>query len=146
MSEASDGVHKELSTSGLESLVSEFDDPADVFDETPRVSLDSLFRALANPGRRYVLTYVLLRDEFVSLSEVVDFVMRVRQEGDSQGRFRSELVTELVETHLPALAEAGLIDYRIERQFVGPTDSTAAALPYLYLALEQVQTVELEDE
>lgn len=146
MSESSEEQEEGATSAGLESLLTGFDEPSDVFEESGRVSLSTLFEMLAEPGRRYILTYVLLQDEYVSLSELVDFVVRVSGQSDADGRFRKELVTDLVQTHLPMLAEAGLIDYRIERQFIGPTRKTTTALPYLYLALKQVEAFEVDND
>lgn len=143
MSESSEEQVAETDSAGLESLITGFDEPSDVFEESGRVSLSTLFEILADPGRRYILTYVLLQDEYASLSELVDFVVQVSDQSDADGRFRKELVTDLVQTQLPMLAEAGLIDYRIERQFVGPTKKTTTALPYLYLALKQVEAADI---
>jgi len=136
----------EITERDLEDLLSEFEEPTDVFEETGRVSVDTLFDALSHPGRRYVVTYLLLRDEFVSLSEMVDFVTGLIDEPDPGGRFREEVVTELVQRHLPKLADARLVEYRVERQFIGPTDLTTAALPYLHLALKQATEFEPDEE
>ena len=124
---------------GLDELLAEYDSPAAVFETAEPMSVDTLFDALAHPGRRYVLTYLLLREEFVSLSELVDFVVSITESPSTRSTFRGQVVEELVRTHLPHLADAGLVEYRIERQFVGPTERTPAALPYLDLALEQVK-------
>ena len=51
-----------------------------------------------------------------------------------------------VQQHLPLLDEAVLIDYRIERQFIGPSEKTRTALPYLELALTQVSATEIDEE
>ena len=146
MSESTNGQDGITTEPGLESALAEYEDPVDVFEQSGPVALDPMFEALGDPGRRYVLTYLLLREEYVSLSELVDYVVELRDESESRGRFRAELVRDLVQTHLPMLADVGLIDYRIERQFVGPTEKTATVLPYLYLALEQVKASELDDE
>lgn len=147
MSESSQDVSQERSITqrGLGELLDEFGGSEGVFNAAPQVSVNVLFEQLAHPGRRYVLTYLLLRDEFVPLPEMVDFVTDVAREPDSDGSFREEVVAELVETHLPKLDEADLVDYRIERQFIGPTDATPATLPYLSLASEHVQRMKPDD-
>lgn len=148
MSESSQdsGENRTITESGLEDLLAEYTDTSSVFEATPEISVNVLFRELSHPGRRYVLTYLLLRDEFVSLSEMVDYVTDVSQRRDPSGAFREEVVAELVETHLPRLQDAGLVDYRVERQFIGPTETTPAALPYLSLALNQVNASKAEQE
>ena len=146
VSESSNEGEEVAAEQGLESLLAEYDGSSDLFEQAGRVPLEVMFEALADPGRRYVLTYVLLEDEYVSLSELVDYVVRIRERPDSQGRFRGQLVTDLVQQHLPLLDEAGLIDYRIERQFIGPSEKTRTALPYLELALAQVSATEIDDE
>lgn len=141
MSESSE-TDREATRRELETLLSEFDDPEEVFELGGEMSVDTLFDALAHPGRRYVLTYLLLREEFVSLSELADFVVGLADGPTTGSEFRDELVMELTTVHLPQLDDAGLVEYRVERQFVGPTDRTIVALPYLDLALRQVRVPE----
>lgn len=126
-----------MAKSGLDDRLAEYEGPTEIFDAGGPMSVDTLFDALAHPGRRYVLTYLLLREEFVSLTELVDFVIRATESVRTRATFREQIVEELVRTHLPHLDDAGLVEYRMERQFVGPTDRTVLALPYLDLALEQ---------
>lgn len=130
---------QEIARGGLDELLAEYESPSEAFEAGEQVPVDTLLEALAHPGRRYVLTYLLLRDEFVSLSELVDFVVSVTETSSTRSTFRDQIVEELVRTHLPHLAEAGLAEYRIERQFIGPTERTIAALPYLRLSLQQAR-------
>jgi hypothetical protein len=138
-------ANRTIAEQGVTDLLAEYDRPADAFETAGSVSVDTMLEALAHPGRRYVLTYLLLRDEFVSLSELVDFVVSVTESPGARTTFRDQIVRELAGNHLPKLAEKGLVEYRIERQFIGPTDRTRAALPYLHLALKHASS-EAESE
>lgn len=109
----------------------------DAVTATPEFSVDSLFEILADPGRRFVLTYVLEADDFVSCSELVDHVVDATDHSMTDSEFRRRVTAELTHIHLPRLHEAGLIEYNIQRQLVAPTPTTRAVLPYLRLALAQ---------
>jgi len=102
-----------------------------------RYSVDALFEALSHPGRRYILTYLLQSDGFVSISELVDYVTTRTDASMTDSEFQRRVTIELTDTHLPALDAAGFIRYNIERQIVVPTEITPQVQPYLTLALAQ---------
>ena len=120
--------------------------PSEIFASRPPISVDTLFESLAEPGRRYVLTYLLMVEESVSTTELVDYVVQRTDDGASRDRMRKAIASEMVHRHLPQLADAGLVEYNLERQLVGPTVRTEAALPYLSLAVEQVREAEAAEE
>ncbi len=102
-------------------------------------SPDTIFELLANPGRRYVLTYVLQSEGYVTISELVDYVTTKTSAKMTDDEFRRKITTELSHTHLPQLEEEGFIRYNMERQLILPTEKTPMAEPYLRLALLQGQ-------
>jgi len=100
-------------------------------------TLDSVFSALSHPGRRYVLTYLLRSDGYVTMSEIVDYVMQATDNDQSDEQFRQEVTVNLTHTHLPVLDDEGFITYNMERQLIQGTEKTKLAAPYLKIALLQ---------
>ena len=106
-------------------------------DEVEHLPADELFSVLANPGRRYVLTYLLQCEEDATCGELVDHVVAATDHATSDSAFRTRVATELTHAHLPKLGDAGLVDYDVERQVVSRTARTPLVRPYLRLALAQ---------
>lgn len=100
-------------------------------------SVNTIFETLTNPGRRYVLTYLLQSEGFVTVSELVDYVTTRTDSSMTDRGFRRKVTVELSHTHLPKLEEAGFIKYNMERQLVTPTELTRLTEPYLRIALAQ---------
>lgn len=98
-------------------------------------TIDSVFSALSHPGRRYILTYLLRSDGYVTMSEIVDYVVRVTDNEQSDEQFRKKVTVNLTHNHLPILDEEGFITYNMERQLIQPTEKTALAAPYIKIAL-----------
>lgn len=111
-----------------------------------RHSVDTVFEVLTQPGRRYVLTYLLQSDGFVTLSELVDYVLTKTDASTTDDGFRRELAVELSHRHLPELEEHGFIRYDMERQLVMATDLTGLTEPYLRIALAQADLAERRRE
>lgn len=104
-----------------------------------RLAVDTIFEMLTNPGRRYVLTYLAQSEGYATLTELVDYVMESTKTTMTDEEFRQRVTVELTQTHLPALDEAELVDYNMERQLVSPTELTPLVQPYLRVALAQQQ-------
>jgi len=107
-------------------------------------SINTLFNLLSHPGRRYVLTYLLQSDGFVTISELVDYVTTKTKASMTDDAFRHKVTLELTHTHLPTLAEEGYIKYNMERQLIQSTEKTPAVEPFLRLALAQQRLVGLK--
>lgn len=107
-----------------------------------RYSPDVVFEALSNPGRRYVLTFLLQTSGYVPVSKLVDYVAAKSNAGMTNEGFRRNVTVELTQTHLPSLEESGFIKYNMERQLVMPTELTRLTEPYLRVALLQQQLTE----
>lgn len=97
--------------------------------------IDSIFSVLAHPGRRYILTYLLCSDGYVTMSELVDYVMTETNHGRSGEPFREKVTVKLTNEHLPLLDEEGFVVYNMERQLIQPTQKTELVAPYLKIAL-----------
>lgn len=110
------------------------------------LTVDDLFAALSRPGNRYVLTYLLLEGEPVSIVDLVDYVLEVTEPPADAGRseYGGELLNRFIETVLPELDELGLVDYDRRRQLVAETDATALTLPYLRAGLQQASLSQSE--
>lgn len=101
-----------------------------------RHSVDAIFETLADPGRRYVVTYLLQSDGTVSLAELVDYSLEETGAPDDE-QLRQKIAVKLTHTVLPALAENGYVQYDMEQQRIEQTDRTAVLGPYLELAKQQ---------
>lgn len=104
--------------------------------------VDELLAVLARPGNRFVLTYLLLEGEPVSIVDLVDYVLSVTDppEGVARAEYSGRLLGRFIESVLPELDERGLLEYDREAQLVTETDATALALPYLRAGLQQASS------
>lgn len=123
----------------LSDLVEELGDPLETAAGHPPVALDTVLATVGDPGRRYVLTYLLLIDRPVSTAELVDYVAGQTDLDAESDRLRRDIAAELVEEQLPVLESAGFVEYNRERQMIGETDRTQVALPFLHLCREYVR-------
>lgn len=109
---------------------------------TPNVTIDSIFSILTNPGRRYILTYLLRSDGYVTMSDLIDYVVEQSDTPKADDEFRHQMTVEFTHTHLPKLVEEGFVKYNMERQLIDKTPKTQLVAPYLKLALLQQQRIE----
>lgn len=98
-------------------------------------TLDAIFHVISHPARRYVLTYLLRVEGYVTMGEIVDYVINSTDSGTDPQELRREVTVSLTHTHLPMLEDEGFIQYNMERQLIHPTAKTELAGPYLKLAL-----------
>jgi len=136
--------------SGLDPLTSEADDIAvetlieRTVPSSPSVSegvINDIFAALSSPEQRYILTYLLRSDGEITITDLVDYAISRTDDSGSETEFRRRLTAELTHTHLPELAEAGFIEYNMERQLVRTSKRTSMIEPYLKIALAQQSTL-----
>lgn len=108
-------------------------------DSGTTLTTNELFEALASPGNRYVLTYLLRRDNPAPFGDLVEYVVEQvgPPEGTTPGKFRGRIATRLVHTTLPKLADCGLLEYDTEQQLIRARPAIERAAPYLDLALSQ---------
>lgn len=142
MSESEDSAHADIEASvadlegRLADLPGDLGTPFAEVDGPARTSLGTIFEALIDPGRRFVMTYLLVADEPTSTAELLEYVDTATGRADDQDHARKAIATELVDVQLPALEEAGFIDYNRERQIVDATGQAEVLLPFLHLARE----------
>ena len=110
-------------------------------EEPPRapVSVNYLFRLLAAPGNRFVLTYLLRVDDPAAFEELVAYVVGRAESpaGRSAAEFSGQVAARLVHSTLPKLEDAGLIEYDEESRTVASTPAIESVGPYLALAAAQ---------
>jgi DNA-binding transcriptional ArsR family regulator len=119
---------------------------ASAVEQSQLFNVSELFELLSHPGRRYILTYLLQSEGYVTCSELVDHVVAVSDHTMTDQQFRKRVTAELTHSHLPKLEQRGLIDYNTERQIVSPTAATPTVRPYLRIALAQQQIADEASE
>lgn len=122
--------------------------PSETVSTVGPVTVDELFDLLSRPGNRYVLTYLLLEGESVSLVDLVEYVGDVTEppEDVPRAEFSGQVLNRFMETTLPELDDHGLIEYDRGAQMISETDATALTLPYLRAGLEQSKGETIERE
>lgn len=115
---------------------------ADAPSRVGPLTVDELFTILARPGNRFVLTYLLLEDEPVSIVDLVDYVLATTKPPDDVARaeYSGRLLGRFIDTVLPELDDWGLLEYDRDANLVSETDATALALPYLRAGLQQASS------
>lgn len=98
----------------------------------PPIPSDTVFSVLAHRHRRYALSYLLGRDGPVTVGAIIAHVVG-QIESPEEGAY-DRISLRFHHSHLPKLADAGLIEYDREEQIVAPTDATATVGPHLRLA------------
>jgi hypothetical protein len=84
-------------------------------DESDTLSQNRIFDLLSNARRRFVLHYLSQQDGPVELRELADEVARWETGSDSLTRKeRKRVYVSLYQTHIPRLADAGVIAYDTE--------------------------------
>ncbi|MUV58194.1 hypothetical protein [Halogeometricum sp. CBA1124] len=105
-------------------------------DRYVRISRDDAFHLLQNDCRRAVLRLLLTeeRDDPTPLSTLAAFVAAVKYEGDDSdavGEVQERVRIALHHSHLPLLAEHGVVDYDPEAETVAAAPLLAALAPFL---------------
>ncbi|UPV98791.1 hypothetical protein M0R88_09625 [Halorussus gelatinilyticus] len=128
---------------------------ADNSPEQETLSEDLIFDVLKNRRRRYTLHYLKQQDRPVELSELAEQVAAWENDTTVEGlsaNERKSVYTSLYQTHLPKLADAGIVDYNQNRGVVELSGNAAQLEGYLrpqddfpwiryYLALAVVSAV-----
>jgi len=125
--------------------------------DSERLSCDAAFEILSNRRRRFVLYYLRGREEPAALSDLVRTVAAwengvAPEELDYKQRKRT--YTSLYQTHLPTMADSGVVEYGRSRDdirlterasaldvYLDPTPDGAPAWQGYYLALAAVGAV-----
>ncbi|MFC4448925.1 DUF7344 domain-containing protein [Halorussus aquaticus] len=119
------------------------------------LSEDLIFDVLKNRRRRYTLHYLKQEERPVELSELAEQVAAWENDTTIEGlsaNERKSVYTSLYQTHLPKLADAGIVDYNQNRGVVELSENAAQLEGYLrpqdefpwiryYLALSVVSAI-----
>lgn len=98
------------------------------------VSADSLFEALANPRRRFLIEYLLRRDEPVSVDALIERLAAWETDtpiDELSSADRTPASVSLRHTHLPNLTDAGIVAYDDESRTLAPGPSVEVVEPHL---------------
>lgn len=98
------------------------------------LSKDAIFEILSNSRRRYVLYYLDQEPESIELTALAEHVAAWENETDvdSLGKKETKRVyVSLYQTHIPKLAEAGLIEYDKEAGTVSLASQATEVYDYL---------------
>jgi hypothetical protein len=98
------------------------------------LSEDLIFDVLKNRRRRYTLHYLKQQDRPVELSELAEQVAAWENDTTVEGlsaNERKSVYTSLYQTHLPKLADAGIVDYNQSRGVVELSENAVQLEGYL---------------
>jgi hypothetical protein len=104
-----------------------------------RIAPETIFEVLSNQRRRHVLHYLKARGERATVREVSEQVAAWENEiarNEVTPKERKRVYTALHQTHLPKMAEVGVIDYDRDRGTLELTDVVAAFDIYLEVVPE----------
>lgn len=103
--------------------------------------LDALLRSISDRRRRHVLAYLREAEHgSATVGELVEYV--VDREGHSSSVIRDAVALSMYRSHLPLLADTGLVDYDGERSSVTRMDRADLSDPFLELARSQERSTE----
>lgn len=99
-----------------------------------RLSKDVIFELLKNRRRRKVLSYLLDAEETVTLGELAEQI--AAWENDTEvtalsSDQRKRVYVALYQTHLPKMADAGIIDYNRDRGLISLSENADLLTMYL---------------
>ena len=107
--------------------------------EREELPVGAAFDALKHSHRRYVLYHLSDRSEGASVGELAERIADWEAEaaGEANGiTDRERIAVALHHTHLPKLAEIGLIEHDRERDCITRREETADIEPYLEFAAD----------
>lgn len=104
------------------------------------IAPETVFEVLSNERRRYVLHHLKAADERVTVRDLSKQVAAWENEIDRDEvspKERKRVYTALHQTHLPKMAEVGVIDYDRDRGTLELTDAVTAFDMYLEIVPER---------
>lgn len=107
----------------------------------PDLSQDVVFDILSSPRRRYVLYYLRTSEEPVKLTDLAEHVAAWENETDPEAiseQERKRVYVSLYQTHIPRLAEVGVIEYDKESGYISLAEEAADVDEYLRSSAEPV--------
>jgi hypothetical protein len=108
--------------------------------EAPVIAPETVFEVLSNERRRYVLHHLKAEDERVTVRDLSEQVAAWENDIDIAAvtpKERKRVYTALHQTHLPKMAEVGVIDYDRDRGTLALTESVDAFDIYLEIVPER---------
>jgi HSP20 family molecular chaperone IbpA len=107
--------------------------------DSTSVSKDQIFELLSNKRRRWMIRYLDSANEPVSLQDFITHVA-AKEEGTSPDsvsrKYYKRIQVGLIQTHLPKLQDAGVVEYDEKKRTVTLTDAASVLRPYLRLDRE----------
>lgn len=103
-------------------------------DQDTQLSQDLVFDLLSSPRRRMVLYYLRRHGERSTVTELAEQIASLEYEVDVDELSRQQqkrVYVSLYQTHIPALADAGVVDYDKESGRVELTEQARAVDMYL---------------
>ena len=101
---------------------------------------EAIFRVLRNKRRRYALHYLKQREEVVSVGDLAEQIAAWETDTPAvevAADDRKRVYISLLQSHLPTLEDAGMIDFDEENSVVELTDEAADVDIYVELVPEQ---------
>ena len=98
------------------------------------LSQDEIFAILSNPRRRYVLYFLNQHGEGIELTDLAEHVAAWENDTtveELSSKERKRVYVSLYQTHVPKLADHGLIDYDPDSGMVRPTETSRKVDQYL---------------
>ncbi|WP_254832799.1 DUF7344 domain-containing protein [Haloglomus salinum] len=108
--------------------------------EAPVIAPEVVFEVLSNERRRYVLHHLKAEDERVTVRDLSEQVAAWENDIEIAAvtpKERKRVYTALHQTHLPKMAEVGVIDYDRDRGTLSLTESVGAFDIYLEIVPER---------
>ena len=103
------------------------------------LSNEEIFDVLQNERRRHVLQYLRQHGGPVSLGELADHVAAAEYDcptDEVTSAQRKRVYTTLQQSHLPQMAEVGIVDYDSDEGVISTTDQTEELTVYLEIVPE----------
>lgn len=108
--------------------------PRSTSSNTQPLSVDSVFDALANRRRRYVLHCLQKYDNPMALADVADEIAVWENEtniSEISGEEVKRVYISLYHAHVPKLADAGIVEYNQDRDMVALSENADQVEPFL---------------
>ncbi|WP_458208302.1 DUF7344 domain-containing protein [Haladaptatus sp. NG-SE-30] len=106
----------------------------DISAGSQALSRDVAFEILTNARRRYALTYLRSQADAVSIGELAEAVAAWEHDTTTDlvsSKERKSVYTSLYQTHLPKMADAGVVEYDRQRGIVELADTADELDDYL---------------
>lgn len=108
--------------------------PGEMTEPIEDVSLDAIFDLLSHHRRRAILKLLLTHDRALTLTDLRNEILETDQEveiTEIDGEQVKRVHASLHHTHVPKLAEAGIVVYDRDRHVVEPTEKISRLEPFL---------------